>query len=60
MDPRLQRIGDVITQVDGRSVRTIAEFADVLAEAGIGNPVTLTVTRDGRRRSVRIVVADIS
>ncbi len=60
MDPRLQRIGDVITQVDGRPVRTIAEFADVLAEVGIGNPVTLTVTRDGRRRSVRIVVADIS
>ncbi|MFQ5954047.1 MAG: S1C family serine protease [Kiloniellales bacterium] len=60
MDPRLERIGDVITQVDGRPVRTIAEFAAALAHAGIGNQVTLTVTRDGRRRDVRVTVADIS
>ena len=54
------RLGDVITHVNAKPVRTIAEFAAALQEAGIGNEVELTVLRDGRERSVTVTVIDIS
>jgi 2-alkenal reductase len=60
LDPRLGRVGDVITQVNDRPVRTVAEFAAALEHAGIGSEVELTVLRDGRLRAVRVTVSDIS
>ena len=60
LDRRSGRLGDVITEVNGRSVQTIAEFAAALDEAGIGNEIDLTVLRNGRERTVRLRVTDIS
>lgn len=60
IDLRAERLGDIITHVDGKPVQTIAEFATALTKAGIGNNVTLTVVRDGRERSVNVNVMDIS
>jgi 2-alkenal reductase len=60
IDRASQRLGDVIVAVDGRPVRTLAQLAKALEQAGIGNAVTLRVRRDGAERDVRVVVADIS
>jgi len=53
-------IGDVITHVDGKPVRTIAELAEELHRIGIGNPVTLTILRGGETVTVEVSVIDIS
>ena len=60
IDLRAERLGDIITHVDGKPVHTIAEFATALTKAGIGNNVSLTVVRDGRARDVTVNVMDIS
>ncbi len=60
LDRQSGRLGDVITEVNGRGVPSIAKFAATLEEAGIGNEVELTVVRNGRARSVRVKVTDIS
>ncbi|MGE0745416.1 MAG: S1C family serine protease [Rhodospirillales bacterium] len=60
VDAAGQRIGDVITEVDGRPVRTVAELAAALGRIGIGNRAKLTVLRDGATRTVEVTVMDIS
>ena len=52
-------MGDTIIEVDGRRVQTITEFARSLEAVGIGNEVQLTVLRDGRTRTVTVVVQNI-
>ncbi len=53
-------LGDVITEVDGVAVRTIAQFAAELAKVGIGNRARLTVVNRGSTREVAVTVMDIS
>jgi 2-alkenal reductase len=55
-----QRVVDVITQVDGEPVHTLAAFAAALDRIGIGGKANLTVLRDGNRRTVTVTVIDIS
>ena len=52
-------LADVITEVDGRAVHSLAELARELTRAGVGTQVELTVERDGSRRSVPVEVVDI-
>ena len=59
-DRRRGQLGDVITEVNGQKVQTIAEFAAALKEAGIGRKVELTVLRNNRVRTVKLTVMDIS
>jgi S1-C subfamily serine protease len=40
-------------------VRTVAELAEALAAAGIGNTVELTTSRDGASRTLLVEVTDI-
>lgn len=60
IDRATGQIGDVITQVDGKPVRTIAELAAALDRIGIGNPAKLTVKRGDRSMTVTVTVMDIS
>lgn len=53
-------LGDIIVAVDGRPIRTLAQFARILEEAGIGKTVTLRVRRNGSERDVKVTVSDIS
>lgn len=60
LDRRNSRLGDIITAVNGRRVKSIAEFAAALEEAGIGSEVALTISRENRERTVKLKVMDIS
>lgn len=60
LDRQRGRLGDVITQVNGKNVSSLAEIARELDAIGIGKRAELTVQRDGRTRKVRVEIADIS
>ncbi|MFN8926091.1 MAG: S1C family serine protease [Rhodospirillales bacterium] len=53
------RTGDVIVEVGGRPVRTLADLARELVRVGVGGTVQLTVERAGQRRRVDVQVIDI-
>ena len=59
-DLERRTLGDIITRVNGVSVRSVSEFAAELTEAGIGAQVELTVVNQGQQRSVWVTVMDIS
>ena len=60
LDRRSGRLGDIITEVNGRPVKTVAQLATALGDAGIGNEIALSVVRDKRERTVKLRVMDIS
>ena len=60
VDRRNRVLGDIIIEVNGKQVRTLAEFAMALETVGINNQVELTVVRGNRQRSVTLKVIDIS
>jgi 2-alkenal reductase len=51
--------GDVITEVNGKRVRKLAELVSQLETVGIGNRATLTVMRGRNRQTVDVQVIDI-
>jgi S1-C subfamily serine protease len=53
-------VEDVITAVNGQAVHSMPNLARIFEDAGIGNNVALTVTRNGKSRTVNITVTDIS
>ncbi len=60
-DPRSGRqiLGDVIVAVDGKPVRHRVDLFDVLADHEIGDTVTVTVVRSGKREDLEIVLQSI-
>ena len=53
-------VGDVIVAANGKPVRRLADLSDQLDQTGVGNSVELSVRRQGRTRTVRVQVADVS
>jgi 2-alkenal reductase len=53
-------IRDVITGVNDKPVHSMDELTSAFEDGGIGKEVSLTVDRDGRSRSVKVTIADIS
>jgi 2-alkenal reductase len=53
-------LGDVIVAANGAPVRRLADLSDQLDQTGIGNTIDLSVQRQGRTRTVRLQVADVS
>jgi S1-C subfamily serine protease len=49
-------LGDRITAVDGRAVRSEDDLQDAFEAAGVGKAVTLSVVRDGARRDVKVTL----
>lgn len=60
IDRSSNSVGDVITQVEGKSIRTITELTTALERLGIGKRANLTVQRDGRTRTVAVTITDIA
>lgn len=59
VDPQTGAIGDIITAVNGNRVDTLAGISAAIAQAGIGQQVTLTVERGGASRTVTVTVVDL-
>ena len=51
--------GDVIKSVERTATPDTAALAQALAAAESGQPVTLTVTRDGQQRTVRLTLGEL-
>ena len=60
VDPPTGEVGDVIVAANGRPVRRLTDLTGTLEQAGVGKPAELQVERDGRARTVRVEVADVS
>ena len=55
-DRRGYYLGDVITAVDGAKVKSYDDLFTLLENKNVGDVVTLTVSRDGKERRVRITL----
>lgn len=60
VDPATGELGDVIVAAGGQPVRRLADLSTALERAGVGNTVSLTVQRNGRRVTVEVTVSDVS
>jgi 2-alkenal reductase len=56
---RTGRPGDIIVAVNKKPVESVADFATILDEVGVGNSVTLTVVTDGNKRDIEMRVIDV-
>jgi 2-alkenal reductase len=52
--------GDVIVAANGTPVRSLADLTDQIEQAGVGNTLELATQREGKTKTVRMRVADIS
>jgi 2-alkenal reductase len=59
VDSRTGDLGDIIVGINGKPVRRLSDLTAELERAGIGQPVELTIERDGRTTAVRVEVADV-
>ena len=50
--------GDIIVTIDGVSVQDMDDLIVYLAEKSVGQRVTLTVLRDGRRQRIRVTLGE--
>ena len=51
-------LGDIITSVEGRPVRRLAELTEALESAGIGRTVAIGIIRDGRSSTSRVRIGE--
>jgi len=51
---------DIIVAVNGKPIKTGSELVDKVTQTPIGNPVTITVLREGHRQDFKVTVADLS
>ena len=58
-DQRTGRPGDIIVAVNTKPVESVADFATILDEVGVGNTVTLTVVTDNNKRDIQMRVIDV-
>jgi len=49
--------GDVITAVEGKHISSSRELSRTVAEAGVGNKLSLTLLREGREKNVSVKLA---
>ena len=50
--------GDIVTAVAGEAVDSVNDLTDGIAEAGIGETLTLTITRDGSEMDVSVTIGE--
>jgi 2-alkenal reductase len=59
LDARTGELGDVIVEVNGNTVRRLPDLTEALERIGVGNPVELTVERNGATTTLELQVEDI-
>jgi Do/DeqQ family serine protease len=53
------RVGDVILEIAGKSVRDARELQRIIAEAEVGKPVELRILREKEKRSITVQVGEM-
>lgn len=53
-------VSDVIVAADGELVHNISDLATIFEQVGVGHMVRLTVSRDGKSRTIEVPVTDVS
>jgi serine protease Do len=54
------KAGDIITAINGKPVKDGNDLISTVTQTAVGTPLNLTVDRDGKTQSVRVVVGDLS
>jgi serine protease Do len=52
--------GDIITEVNGKTVEDPKELSQTIAMMDPGDTITVTVLRDGRERDIKVTLGDLS
>ena len=52
------RPGDIILEIDGRTIEGPSNFLRLLGNAEIGSQASLAILRDGRRSTVRVPIEE--
>jgi S1-C subfamily serine protease len=59
IDIDADRLGDVITAIDGKPVRRLSDLSDEIERVGVGKSVRVSVKRGSRSRKVDLEIVDI-
>jgi serine protease Do len=51
---------DVIVAIEGKPVRTSGDLVNTVTSTPVGNPLNVTVMRDGKRENYKVVVGDLA
>jgi serine protease Do len=51
--------GDVILKFDGQDVPTVAKFRQVVADANVGNSVTIVILRDKKQKTIKATIGEL-
>jgi 2-alkenal reductase len=54
------KLGDVITEVNGKAVQRVSDLTDAIEQTGVGKSIEITAVRDGQKRKVQTDIVDIS
>ena len=54
------RVGDIVTQVNGRGVRQTSDVSAIISEYEVGDIMTFTIFRDGETLYVDVELVDTS
>ena len=52
------KIGDIITKIDGKDIKTMEELNDIKNTHKVGDTITLTYNRDGRENTIEITLIE--
>ena len=52
------KIGDVITAVDGKEVKTMDEITEIKNTHSIGDTITISIYRDGEKKDVQVTLGE--
>ena len=55
---KVMEVGDVIRTVDGTSVTSAQQLVELISSSTAGEPLTIGITRDGKRRDVQVSPVD--
>ena len=52
------KIGDIITKIDGKEIKTMEELNDIKNQHKVGDTISLTYNRDGKEETVELTLVE--
>lgn len=54
------KVGDVVVEVDGKEIHSSSQLRNAVGLKGVGDRITVTVLREGKRKEYRAKLAEVS